>query len=194
MRQTWDTYGVSAATQDKLLGELEAGQLWDSVSGAQPVQSSTSTAKSVQTTVDTFADGSIKVTQLQKPAPVTTTPGGVHINASIGGCKTLSSSHYDATIQCTVSTNVVLASAAYLVTYHQVQGGNSSITNHSTITTECFAGSCTDKRVVVGRKTQSGSNSAYITGFWTWDGGSKGSKDFWLEFDVKGSSTKASNN
>ncbi|WFR67710.1 hypothetical protein P9139_04450 [Curtobacterium flaccumfaciens] len=157
------------------------------------MKTETQTRLGTDQTIDTYADGSIRVTTVQKPAPAT--PSGVHVNASIGSCTTVSSSHYDATYRCTVSTNVVVSNAAYTVTYHQVQGAASSITANSPLTTSCSVGACSNKRMVVGRKTQSGNSPAYITGYWTWTAvGGGSSKDYWLEFDVRNGSTWASNN
>jgi len=188
MRDTWNAYGVSRATQDRLLEALEAGRSWDSLDGATPVTTTTGSNAGSTVTVDTFADGSIRVDTLQVPAHGPT-------RASIGSCKTLSSSHYDATIQCTVSTNVVVSTAGYAVTYHQVQGGNSRINSVTPITASCYGGTCGSKSVTVNRKTQIGSSPAYSTGRWKWTGiNGAGSKDFWLEIDVRGSSTWSANN
>jgi hypothetical protein len=188
MRTTWDRYGVPTTTQDRLLDALSDGRIWDSLTGAAPVGTSERVVAGSTVTVDTFADGSIRVTTVEQPVDPSS-------RASIGGCRTMSGSHYDSTIQCTVSTNVVVSTAGYAVTYHQVQGGASSINSVTGITATCYGGTCGSKSVAINRKTQSGNSPAYSTGRWKWTAvNGVGSKDFWLEFDVRGTTTWASNN
>lgn len=197
VRATWDQYGVPAATQNRLLADLAAGRAWDSLSGGDPVSSKTTTSTGLEETVSTYADGSIAITDLQKPVVPATSTGGPVVRASVG-CKVQSSSHYDSTSYCNVSTNVVVANAAYVVTYHAVQGKGTTIvsrSSNSAFTTQGYLGSISSKEMRTNRATQSGNTPAEVTGYFTWtSSGSAGSKDFWLQFNVRGTSTSASNN
>lgn len=195
MRETWDTYDVSPDTQDYLLSELEAGRLWDSLNGVEAVSISTTMTPAGELTLSTYPDGSVVATTVEQPVPASTDDSAITPMASVTGCKTISSSSRHIKRQCTISTNVVLASATYLVTYQAVQGGNSTITSHSNIVTECYGGSCSSKSMKINRKTQSGSNPAVVTGYWTWTAiGNAASKDFWLQTSVRSQTITASNN
>ena len=90
---------------------------------------------------------------------------------------------------------MVVASWAYNVTYHQVQGANSSIVAHSAITDSCYAGACSNQRVVVLRTTQSGSTPASVQGsleYTAYSGAYSRTMLLWTY--VKGTSITASNN
>ncbi len=64
----WNAHGVPKATQKSLLSKLAAGQTWDAVDGKHtPVSSSQATSNGSQETVDTYADGSIVVSDLEQP-------------------------------------------------------------------------------------------------------------------------------
>jgi len=191
MRDTWNSYDVPVATQDRLLEELASGDTWDSLDGAAPIETETIVKRGTETTVSRFADGSITVTEAELP-----TAGGTR--ASLSGCKIVSQTHYDSRRFCNVSTNVVVASAAYTVTYRVVQGGPSSIVSRSSssaMVTQGYLGNISKKQMVTSRTTQSGSNPAVVTGRWTWTSNQgAGSRDYWLQFNVRGTSTWAQNN
>lgn len=189
-RTTWNQYGVPVATQDHLLAELEAGRTWDSMNGKDPVMATSSVKNGVKETVETFADGSIAITSLELP----TDP---REKAAVG-CRVTSSSHYSTDRSCNISTNVVVASAAYVVSFRAVQGGPSQILSRSSntaFTTNGVLGNITSKRMVTNRTTQSGSNPAMVTGYFTWTSSQgAGSRDYWLQFNARGTSTWAQNN
>lgn len=192
-REVWSQYGVDGDIQDDLIDKFEATGEWDSLKGAPPVSTREVKSAGKVETVSTFADGSISVAGQQ--TSVATAPGGVHITASIDQCKTIKSSQYDYTRECRVWTNVVVATFAYNVTYYQVQGGNSKIIGKSGLTSSCNGGTCTNQKVVTLRATQSGSNAAQVQGSLTFNAyAGVASRDFWLLFSAKGSSTSASNN
>ncbi|GAA3339086.1 hypothetical protein GCM10017714_13140 [Curtobacterium pusillum] len=191
MRDTWNTYDVPASTQDRLLDELTSGGTWDSLEGKTPIATESTIRSGTEETVARFADGSISVTEVELP-----TAGGAR--ASLSGCKILSQTHYDSRRFCNVSTNVVVASAAYTVTYRVVQGGPSSIVSRSSasaMVTRGYLGNISKKQMVTSRTTQSGSSPAVVTGRWTWTSNhGAGSRDYWLQFNVRGTSTWAQNN
>ena len=191
MRSTWNAHGVPASTQDRLLGELESGGSWDSLDGKTPVTTEKTVRAGVEETVARYADGSIVVTDVELP-------GAGSARASLSGCKILSQTHYDSRRFCNVSTNVVVASAAYTVTYRVVQGGPSSIVGRSTasaMVTRGYLGNISNKQMTTSRTTQSGSNPAVVTGRWTWTSNhGAGSRDYWMQFNVRGTSTWAQNN
>jgi len=193
MRATWDTYGVPAATQNRLLAALERGHLWDSLDGSTPTSTQTRAVPNGEETIERFADGSISVTTAAVPAPTGT--GMVTPLASFGNCSTLASSQYSYTKRCNVSTNVVVATAAYSVTYTVVSGSNTTIDTYSGIATACLGGTCSNNHMVLDRKTQSGSTPASLTGWFRWTHATNiASRDFWLNFQVVGAVVTVSNN
>lgn len=192
-RDVWSRYGVNETVQDALLDKFEATGEWDSLTGAMPVRIDEVESEGRLETVSTFSDGSISVAGQQTAA--TDAPGAAGIDASIDQCKTIKSSQYDYTRECRVWTNVVVATFAYNVTYYQVQGGNSKIIGRSGLTSSCNGGTCSNQKVVTLRATQSGSNAAQVQGSLTFNAyQGVASRDFWLLFSAKGSSTSASNN
>jgi hypothetical protein len=191
MRETWNAYDVPVQTQDRLLAELTSGGTWDALDGSAPVSTETMVRAGTEETVTRFADGSISVTELELPT-------ATDARASLSGCKILSQTHYDSRRFCNVSTNVVVASAAYTVTYRVVQGGPSSIVSRSSasaMVTRGYLGNISKKQMVTARTAQSGSNPAVVIGRWTWTSNhGAGSRDYWLQFNVRGTSTWAQNN
>lgn len=170
---------------------MASGGTWDSLDGVAPVETETTVQAGTESTVSRYADGSITITEAEVP-----TSGSAR--AALTGCKILSQSHYDSKRFCNVSTNVVVASAAYAVTYHVVQGGPSSIVSRSSFSamvTRGYLGNISKKQMVTSRTTQSGSSPAVVTGRWTWTSNQgAGSRDYWLQFNVRGTSTWAQNN
>ncbi len=200
MRAIWDTYGVPPATQEDLLHDLKVGTKWDSLDGTSPASTEVHGIPGGEEAIERFPDGSIRVTSLQGASGQTlsrssTSGGGVTPQASIDSCTTTSSTSYDLTRWCNVSTNVVVSNAAFTVTFHAVTGSNTQITSYSGLLTSCIVGTCSNARMVLDRGTQSGTAPASVTGWWTWTAvGGSGSKDFWLNFQVVGTAVSASNN
>ena len=77
-------YGVDAATADELIRKFEAGEKWDSLSGAKPVTTETSMVGSSERTVARFADGSLSVSSIQMPSA--TTPSGADSIQDVSEC------------------------------------------------------------------------------------------------------------
>ncbi|MGK3708875.1 hypothetical protein [Arthrobacter sp. IK3] len=87
-------YGVDQPTIDALIASFEAGQTWDSLSGAEPVSTEAISEAGADKTVARYADGSVAVTSIQKPAAV---QGGV-APQGVSDCKYArigAEEHYD---------------------------------------------------------------------------------------------------
>jgi hypothetical protein len=192
-RSVWSSYAVPAATQDALIAEWNAGQVWDSLSGAQPASSSTTSTATKTTRIDRYADGSITITDWQSDNPKK--PGGATTQADIGGCYTVSSSQYDITRTCTVHTNVVVSDFSYNVTYYAGQGVYSHIVSKSGLSYNCYGGTCSSPYVSITRQYQTSSQPAETVGGLVYNcyGGSC-TRSYFLQFDVTGTSTSALNN
>jgi len=61
--------GVDEVTRDRLLDDLRAGRLWDSMQSARPVSQVESNTHSTKRTIHTYADGSVSATVTQNPRP-----------------------------------------------------------------------------------------------------------------------------
>ncbi|MFJ4167783.1 hypothetical protein ACIPY5_19700 [Microbacterium sp. NPDC089698] len=62
-------YGVAPDTQQALVVKLRSGTVLDSMTEASPVSTDTSASDAATKTIETFQDGSIRVTSVEKPKP-----------------------------------------------------------------------------------------------------------------------------
>jgi len=67
-REFLTIYKVTAETQERLVAKYQRGETWDSLNGATPVDTQTVEKTGKTETVSRFADGSVNVTSIQKPA------------------------------------------------------------------------------------------------------------------------------
>ena len=78
-------YGVAPATQQALVVKLRSGTVLDSMTEASPVSTDTSESDAATKTIETFQDGSIRVTSVQKAKPAPD-PGTISTRAGIAEC------------------------------------------------------------------------------------------------------------
>lgn len=92
------SHGVSEPTRAALIAKLHSGILLNSMDGSDPVSTQTFGG----TTVETFADGSVR--ELKVETPVTPpAPGGISPMAGIAGCSSSTSGSYSYRTNCLVS-------------------------------------------------------------------------------------------
>lgn len=82
-------YGVPVAQQEDLIAGIRAGESWDSLGGGSPVSIDQLTTGE---TVERFADGSIKVTQVETPTSAIEPAPGTVGPMAVTGCRALSNS------------------------------------------------------------------------------------------------------
>jgi hypothetical protein len=121
-------YGADEATQDRLIAEYLAGGRWDSMqSGSTPVSVRTSSASDGDYTIQTFPDGSIAVTRVEKP--VVEPEGGISTQG-ISECSGSGSVRTDCKIDTWVGAVALSFRASYNLstnTVTNVYGGGWSI-------------------------------------------------------------------
>lgn len=122
LRDWMTTNGVAAATQDRLISTLLAGGSWDSATaGAEPVSQATTETSTLTTTVYTYADGSIKVSKMEKPPTVVA--GGVQ-PMNINSCTTTVNNHYQySAINCDASDSNGVLTMGFTLNYSRYAGG-----------------------------------------------------------------------
>ena len=116
-------YGVASEVQDALLAELTSGGVWQSaVHGAEPVSERLSVADGADVRVLTYADGSIKVSRIEREhhsAQESST--GIR---NVSGCRTTFSNHYYASYtDCKVEDSNGLLTLGFPVAYTRYVGG-----------------------------------------------------------------------
>ncbi len=89
MRDRMLEVGIDAPTQEALINKMQSGVLPDSTGGAEPVDTFTINANGVNRTVEVFADGSRRWTDLENPSSALDSRGNASINArGIQSCGT----------------------------------------------------------------------------------------------------------
>ncbi|GIG23736.1 hypothetical protein Cch01nite_44600 [Cellulomonas chitinilytica] len=118
----WNAHGVPKATQKSLLSKLAAGQTWDAVDGKHtPVSSSQATSNGSQETVDTYADGSIVVSDLEQPQTPPTAANGI-TPLSVAGCRTtVGGSGYANYDDCKASSDTGIVTLAFYISYSRTR-------------------------------------------------------------------------
>jgi len=159
LRQWLSTYGVSEATQDTLVAKAEQGQLFDA---GQSDKSPVSAATVAGAEVETFADGSVLVTQLE--APKVLPKGVVQTQAAIQGCTLVNGGGYATYSNCTIVQSNGTMEIAFTGSYQRYTGG-AKITKASNPRTNVKYGSTTTPTVKINRATSTGSTEAYATAY-----------------------------
>jgi len=143
LAQFWTDNGVDQATQDKLLANVDAGIMPQSVvGGAEPTSTSSTDAEGTTTTTDVYPDGSLSVSSAEYP--VTFAEGEVGTRA-ITGCEAVTGSGFAQRNNCNVSGTNGVVSLGFIASYTLVNGGYDYITNHHTpLILLCAPGTCSD--------------------------------------------------
>lgn len=189
VKSFFDTYGVARPTQEALFRKIDAGQLLDSYSGADPVATKTLTTLGEVKNVYTYADGSLVVTSLQ--VPIAQQPGTMQ-PMTVGGCSV--SGDLTRTLRgCKVEQTSSLVSMAFYADYQYTYWSYddpsifaASIQSVYSPTATVVGGSFSGLTAVIARQTAASSSlpalaRASMTG--TNIGGS-GSRTCWVQLNV----------
>lgn len=128
MQASFEEYGLSADTQERLLAKWEAGQPWDSfLPDSEPVSTSTETADGVERQVDTYADGSLAIRETSIPEGQ---PGFSPDNdaSGISECQYTGSAYAAYWKNCKGNVNLLAISMGFYFDREYVRGGSAKIT------------------------------------------------------------------
>lgn len=129
IRAFWDHYGVAPEIQDALVAKLESnGSLDASSAYAEPVSVDTDTTASVTVTVETFADGSIRVSGIETAPGDDESTGGIGLlDAGVTDCKSTSGTGWVHYTGCRVFSANGTQNISFKVDYEKYSAGNAKI-------------------------------------------------------------------
>lgn len=137
VRSVWTEHGVAGSTQDQLISKMESGQSLDANLGVAPVsQSETDNGLTVKT-VSTYADGSISVTDIQRPNAGAS--GGGISSRAVQGCTTTWSPSVIKYRNCSANGWFTGVALAFFVDYDAYASTTKIVKYHSG-TVKCNAG------------------------------------------------------
>ena len=167
VRQFLEDHGVDAQTQDTLLDALANGEVWDSMSAdALPVSTRSEVTTDSTSTIETFADGSIVVTEIETPQEAR---GGVAAKAVTGCRTTVSGTGYSNRYDCKASASTGLVLMGFYISYSITGSWDSIIEVHSPYG-QCSGGTCTSPTLSVQKSTENASGSAWARSRMTFTG------------------------
>jgi len=157
--------GVSAVDIATLMQKLANGQVWDSLTGAAPVSTKTSTSGDIVTTIQRYADGSVAVLETENPAQKTFSGikavGPQPMATGTTGCVQSTSTQYQTTwVNCFSKVDLVLISMGFQ--YNKTlypAGATGKITSYSNPDFYVAGGTLTD-----GKLVRQASNAVRYTG------------------------------
>jgi hypothetical protein len=128
------TYGVPAETQELLFDKLDAGEQWDSLSGADPVSTRSISTSSAVENVDVYPDGSVSVTAVDT----------AQVGRTVSGCVTSGAGTVNRTLSnCTVRASAGLVTMAFYADYRYSYNSLSNITVKSAAISRAHSPSAT---------------------------------------------------
>lgn len=139
LRTFFSDYGVSSATQAKLMKRYAAGERLDSQSGKQPTRVTRQRTSKWDSTIDHFADGSIVVTSLEVPRVIDHRKGARSNivkpmdssgSGTISGCVSNVYTDYVHVTGCTVSENAGNFKMSFVVSYYHGRTGYDYLDSH----------------------------------------------------------------
>jgi len=129
--------GVSATDIATLMEKLANGEVWDSLTSADPVSSETSRSGDIVKTIQRYADGSVAVLETENPTPNTSggTKSGMVQPMATGttGCTQSTSSQYQTTwVNCVSKVDKIIFWMAFQYNKTLYPGGaTGKITSYS---------------------------------------------------------------
>jgi hypothetical protein len=162
----WDVRGVDPATQKRLLGEYHSVGFTDAESGQTPVRTTSSVVGDSIETVNTFADGSIRVDTVQQPQRTLKSEpawaGGARPSA-VENCQATLFSGGENFNNCNVSAVTPAVAIGFYASYTLVQGGYDYIQNKGGSGYEqCFGGVCSVPTFQSWKQSENASGKAYL--------------------------------
>ncbi|KQR89096.1 hypothetical protein [Microbacterium sp. Leaf179] len=136
-------WGVDDDTAQALLERVERGEVLDSDSGAEPVSVRTEQVDGFERTVSTFADGSVRGSDVQIPKEATESDG-LSTQASYYGCTLGSSAGVSYGQDCYVYNSSMTIGASFYTSY-SVWSGGSSVWNWHTPSVSVVGGNASNQ-------------------------------------------------
>ncbi|WP_146067237.1 hypothetical protein [Arthrobacter sp. ZGTC212] len=177
LRSWFDQYGISEPTQDLLIEKLETEGSYDAMEGETPVKTTTNESAKAITTIETFADGSINVSEVEKPAEVK--PGVISIR-SIDGCSVTGGSGWGNWSNCSVNISNGTISMAYKATFERYSGGYGNIISVWGASSSSKYGSITFPTLHVVAKTGNPATAYAAARYKSWNGLQTQNPELWL--------------
>lgn len=152
--------GVKEESILGLIRKVDSGQMLDSQqSGAEPVSSRRWSDSDFDYVRDEFADGSYRITSVEKPRNEVLAKM-LGLKTGISGCHSQSGTGYSAKTDCKISASEATFSASFLASYTFQQGGPSVITKAANGNVKTFGGTASSIVTKIYRKESSGSTPA----------------------------------
>lgn len=185
LRAWFTVYGVSAGHQNELIATLDSGGVLDSMrAGGVPVKEQLVESDNATTTITTFADHSVSVGTVEKPAP---TDGSSNQPRAISGCSTYSSGGAVSYQNCQVSQSNGTVTLEFKADYSRWASG-ASIANWRDANAIVNYGSATTPDWSFIRSSATVTTPATVTAhsrYTTYNGA--GSEDLYLSLRVSSS-------
>ncbi|QDW62315.1 hypothetical protein [Oerskovia sp. KBS0722] len=161
--------GVPEGTRASLLQKLAAGEMWDSMSGDEPVSVTESTTAVDRRTVSTYEDGSVVVDTIQLPTPA---PGHGTITAfDVKNCRSSASgSGYTNYYDCQAASSTGIMTMGFYISYTLVDGVGDKINAVSSPYRQATVGTSTPPTLSIAKKIENSSGSAWARIQSTWTG------------------------
>jgi hypothetical protein len=177
--------GVPAKDAGVVLEKIEDGEPLDFETGKKPESVKTERKGDWEITTETYADGSVEKTEIEKPLEVTISPGGISVQAGPTNCKVNSGSGYRSYTNCHVRRTNPLYNLGFKASYTIVQKGKDYIGGVHGLETKRYAGTCSKSKLNTTRKKETASAKATAkasTVYKTYGGSS--SRNVWLKLWV----------
>lgn len=161
IREFWTEYGVAPALQDALAAKLESGGNLDSGNAyAEPVSTDTTTSSTMTMTVETFADGSIRVTGIEN-APTSTAESSVGTLATgITDCRSYSGTGFVHYTGCRVISANGTQNISFKVDYEKYSHAHAKILRTYSANATSNYGTITDPKRSLWRPQSTASQKA----------------------------------
>lgn len=177
LRSWFDQHGVNEPLQNRLIEKLETEGSYDAMRGGTPVKTKTKESAESTTTIETFADGSISVSEVEKPAvaePGTVSP------MSITGCSTTGGSGWGRWSNCTVNISNGTISLAFKATFERYAGAYGNILSVWGQSSSAKYGSITYPSLTVVAKTGNPARAYAAARYTSWNGLQTQNPELWL--------------
>jgi hypothetical protein len=122
-------YGVAEDVASDLIAQFDEGTLWDSMDdGVKPVSTVTEQLGNTNRTIETYADGSIAVSETSVPTGI---PEGSPAPRSVSACTLKSGNNYQKNYtNCRADVNLGLIRMGFYFDYTSYNGGGGKITGY----------------------------------------------------------------
>ncbi|QSB14196.1 hypothetical protein JQS43_22190 [Natronosporangium hydrolyticum] len=123
-------YGVDPGTADTLIESLEAGEAWDSLTGASPVSTEIQRQENQVVDISTYEDGSIAVSVVPDLHPEVSATSGHATPQSVSGCTLRSTPSIDYYDQCLARVDLGVIMMGFYMDFQRVYLQGAQITRY----------------------------------------------------------------